>query len=83
MNHYCALSVGQSGRVRFFIEGKHRLLCLLFFEVGMTQVIVIPLCARLYGDNPQAFAIGLSSVQVDNHGTTISYHLNQCKFCTL
>ena len=29
------------------------------------------------GDNPRAFASGLSYVQVDKHGMTILYHLHQ------
>ena len=33
------------------------------------------------GDNPRALASGLSYVQVDKHGITISYHLHQCRPC--
>ena len=40
-------------------------------------------CPPVHGDNPPAFASGLSYVQVDKHGITILYHLHQCKhvFC--
>ena len=33
-------------------------------------------------DNPRAKASGLSYVQMDNHGITILYHINQCRPCT-
>ena len=47
------------------------------------NVIVIPwLCPHVRGDNPRAFASGLSYVQVDKHGITILYHLHQCTPCT-
>ena len=35
-------------------------------------------CPPVRGDNPRALAIGLSYVQVHNHGITILYHLHQC-----
>ena len=34
------------------------------------------------GDNARALASGLSYVQVDKDGVTISYHLYQCRPCT-
>ena len=34
------------------------------------------------GDNPRAFSIGLSYVQVDKHGITILYHLHEGRPCT-
>ena len=34
------------------------------------------------GDNPQALVSGLSYIQVDKHGITISYHLHPCRPCT-
>ena len=39
-------------------------------------------CPPVRGDNPRALASGLSYVQVDKHGITILYHLNQCRPCT-
>ena len=39
-------------------------------------------CLPVRGDNPGALASGLSYVQVDKHGITISYHLHQCRPCT-
>ena len=39
------------------------------------------LCPPVRGDNPRALASGLSYVQVDNHGITILYHLQQCISC--
>ena len=39
-------------------------------------------CPPVRGDNPRALASGLSYVQVDKHGITISYHLHQCRFRT-
>ena len=39
-------------------------------------------CPPVRGDNPQALASGLSYVQVDKHGTTILYHLHECRPCT-
>ena len=39
-------------------------------------------CPPVRGDNPQALASGLSSVQVDKHGITILYHLHECRPCT-
>ena len=39
-------------------------------------------CPPVRGDNPRAFASGLSYVQVDRHGIIISYHLHQCRSCT-
>ena len=39
-------------------------------------------CPPVRGDNPRALASGLSYVQVDKHGITISYHLHQCRPCT-
>ena len=38
-------------------------------------------CPPVRGDNPQALASGLSYVQADNDGITISYHLHQCRPC--
>ena len=32
-------------------------------------------CPPVRGDNPQALRSGLSYIQVDKHGITISYHL--------
>ena len=40
-------------------------------------------CPPVREDNPRALASGLSYVQVDKHGITILYHLNQCRSCTL
>ena len=39
-------------------------------------------CPPVRGDNPRALASGLSYVQVDKHGKTISYHLHLCRPCT-
>ena len=39
-------------------------------------------CPPLRGDNPRALASGLSYVQVDKHGVTFLYHLDQCRPCT-
>ena len=39
-------------------------------------------CPPVRGDNPRALASGLSYVQVDKYGITISYHLHQCRPCT-
>ena len=39
-------------------------------------------CLPVRGDNPRALASGLSYVQVDKHGITISYHLHLCRPCT-
>ena len=39
-------------------------------------------CPPVRGDNPRALVSGLSNVQVDKHGITILYHLNQCRPCT-
>ena len=39
-------------------------------------------CPPVRGDNPRASASGLSYVQVDKHGITISCHLHQCRHCT-
>ena len=39
-------------------------------------------CPPVRGDNPPALATGLSYVQVDKDGTTILYHLHQCRPCT-
>ena len=39
-------------------------------------------CPPVCGDNPRALASGLSYVQMDKHGITISYHLHQCRPCT-
>ena len=39
-------------------------------------------CPPVRGDNPRALASGLSYVQVDKHGITILYHLDQCRPCT-
>ena len=39
-------------------------------------------CPPVRGDNPRALASGLSYVQVDKHGITILYHLQQCRSCT-
>ena len=39
-------------------------------------------CLPVRGDNPRALASGLSYVQVDKHGITILYHLQQCRLCT-
>ena len=39
-------------------------------------------CPPVRGDNPRALASGLSYVQVDKYGTTILYHLHQCRPCT-
>ena len=36
-------------------------------------------CPPVRGDNPRALASGLSYVQVDKHGITILYHLQQCR----
>ena len=36
-------------------------------------------CPPVRGDNPRDLASGLSYVQVDKHGITISYHLHQCR----
>ena len=38
-------------------------------------------CPPVRGDNPRALASGLSYVQVNKHGITIVYHLNQCGPC--
>ena len=35
-------------------------------------------CPPVRGDNPRALASGLSNAQVDKHGLTILYHLQQC-----
>ena len=40
-------------------------------------------CPPVRGDNPRALAYGLSHVQADNHGITISYHTNWRRPCTL
>ena len=40
-------------------------------------------CPPVRGDNPRALAYGLSHVQADNHGITISYHTNWRRLCTL
>ena len=40
-------------------------------------------CPPVHGDNPQAYASGLSSVQVDKHGITILYHLHLCRTCII
>ena len=39
-------------------------------------------CPSVRGANPRALASGLSYVQVDKHGITISYHQHQCRPCT-
>ena len=39
-------------------------------------------CPPVRGDNPRAFASGLSYVQVDKHGITVLYQLHQCIPCT-
>ena len=39
-------------------------------------------CPPVRGDNPRAFASGLSYVKVDKHGITILYHRHQCRPCT-
>ena len=39
-------------------------------------------CPPVRRDNPRALASGLFYVQVDKHGITILYHLNQCRSCT-
>ena len=39
-------------------------------------------CPAARGDDPRAVAIGLSYVQVDDHGITIPYHIHQCRPCT-
>ena len=39
-------------------------------------------CPPVRGDNLRALASGLSYVQVDKHGITSLYHLNQCRPCT-
>ena len=39
-------------------------------------------CPPVRGDNPQTLAGGLSCVQVNKHGITILYHLNECRPCT-
>ena len=39
-------------------------------------------CPPVRGDTPRALAGGLSYVQVDKHGITISYDLHQCRPCT-
>ena len=39
-------------------------------------------CPSVRVDNPRALVSGLSYVQVDNHGITISYHLHQCRSYT-
>ena len=39
-------------------------------------------CPPVRGDNPRAFASGLSYVQVEKHVMTILYHLHLCRPCT-
>ena len=39
-------------------------------------------CPPVRGDNLRALASVLSYVQVDKHGITSLYHLNQCRLCT-
>ena len=39
-------------------------------------------CLPVRGDNPRAYASGLSYVQVDKHGIIILYHLHLCRHCT-
>ena len=41
------------------------------------------ICPSVRGDNPRALDNGLSAVQVEKHGLTILYHLNQCRVCKL
>ena len=36
-------------------------------------------CPPVREDNPRALASGLSYVQEEKHGTTILYHLYQCR----
>ena len=38
-------------------------------------------CPPVHGENPLAFASGLSYVQVDKHGIAILCHLHQCRPC--
>ena len=62
-------------------------------KTGFTVVICIygpyihngyaMVCPPVHGDNSCHLAPGLSSVQVDNHGITILYHLHQCGPFTL
>ena len=39
------------------------------------------ICPPVCGENLQALASGLSSLQEDNHGITNLYHLHQCRPC--
>ena len=52
------------------------------FYTGFTVISYTRTCPPVCGDNPRALASGLSYVQVDKHGITISYHLHQCRPCT-
>ena len=36
-------------------------------------------CPPVRGDNPRALASGLSPIQVDSHGITVSYHMYKCR----
>ena len=39
-------------------------------------------CPPVRGDSPRALVSGLSYEQVDKHGITILYHLNECRLST-
>ena len=56
--------------------------CLCFVRVRLLCNSYTMGCPPVRLDNSRALASGLSYVQVDKHGITILYHLQQCRPCT-
>ena len=50
-----------------------------YFGIQYLRNIYTMACPALRWDNPRALASGLSYVQVDKLGISISYHLHQCR----